>query len=451
VQSLRLHPGVPDELDEEAVADFVLSGWSSNNARTTFTAIARVPPAHSLNWSAGYLAAPRRYWRLPDFLPLVRFPRPQDYPERFRELTDDAVRDRLPAGPVALQLTGGMDSTSVAASAKVALAGRGAADILAVTLSLGGPERDVEAALASSVASHLGLSHHIIDGSSQPVIDPWTAPRVVLPEPMPYQRTAQQLELGDVLARFARVAFTGVAGDCLVWSSPWYWAEWLAHGRVVRLLKALGHEISVPPRVPGIGLHAAARQLARGRHAPEVPNWLAPDFAARTGAAQRLARKWPARSKDARSLAQESLWPAWGMWGHPTFSGLPVKLRHPLLDLRLIEYALSLPPHPWLVDKRVMREANIGRLPEQVLLRPKTPLGSVAMPANEPAVLAQTAAFVREVPGLERFVLPEVLASALISLGEAEGTSRELELSRPLGLAHWLWHGWRRPSRLSQE
>ena len=52
----------------------------------------------------------------------------------------------------------------------------------------------------------------------------------------------------------------------------------------------------------------------------------------------------------------------------------PLECRHPLLDLRLVEFCLSLPPQPWCVKKHILRAAMRGVLPEPVRLRPKTPL-----------------------------------------------------------------------------
>ena len=49
----------------------------------------------------------------------------------------------------------------------------------------------------------------------------------------------------------------------------------------------------------------------------------------------------------------------------------PIEYRHPLMDLRLINFCLSLPPYPWCVKKHLLREALRGVLPEEVRRRPK--------------------------------------------------------------------------------
>ena len=80
---LLLHPEVSDALDEQAVADFLLTGQASSFGTTAFAAIRRLPPAHAMRWSDGRLQL-RRYWEAPEFEPLLRLPAPADYVERFR-------------------------------------------------------------------------------------------------------------------------------------------------------------------------------------------------------------------------------------------------------------------------------------------------------------------------------------------------------------------------------
>ena len=58
----------------------------------------------------------------------------------------------------------------------------------------------------------------------------------------------------------------------------------------------------------------------------------------------------------------------------PGVTRLALECRHPLLDLRLVDYCLTLPPLPWCVKKRILRDAMRGLLPEPVRLRRKTPL-----------------------------------------------------------------------------
>jgi hypothetical protein len=53
---------------------------------------------------------------------------------------------------------------------------------------------------------------------------------------------------------------------------------------------------------------------------------------------------------------------------------LAMEVRHPFLDLRLVEYCLGLPPMPWCVKKHILRESLKGVVPDAAR-RPKTALG----------------------------------------------------------------------------
>jgi asparagine synthase (glutamine-hydrolysing) len=55
-------------------------------------------------------------------------------------------------------------------------------------------------------------------------------------------------------------------------------------------------------------------------------------------------------------------------------TGVPVEVRYPFFDLRLVTFLLGLPRLPWCCDKELLRQAGRGVLPEVVRLRPKSPL-----------------------------------------------------------------------------
>ena len=64
----------------------------------------------------------------------------------------------------------------------------------------------------------------------------------------------------------------------------------------------------------------------------------------------------------------------------PGATKLNLEVRHPFIDVRLVEYLLSIPPVPWCSNKHILRVAMKDRLPPAVLNRPKTPL------AGDPAL-----------------------------------------------------------------
>ncbi len=102
-------------LDEYWIADFLTLGVSREFERTIYRDIKRVPPGHRLRLDDGGLSL-RRYWKL-DLAEPLYLPRAAAYHERFRELLSRAVSDRLPAGKVGIAMSGGVDSTTLAATA----------------------------------------------------------------------------------------------------------------------------------------------------------------------------------------------------------------------------------------------------------------------------------------------------------------------------------------------
>jgi asparagine synthase (glutamine-hydrolysing) len=139
-----------------------------------------------------------------------------------------------------------------------------------------------------------------------------------------------------------------------------------------------------------------------------LPEWTDESFAKRTDLRERWEASFhhePIRKKSARiRVLNSKMWPAIFEGYDQSVTKLDLDVRHPFIDLRLVEFLLAIPPVPWCVDKRILREAMKHRLPAAVVNRPKTALG------GDPALQLMRRASVRwldsfEVsPQLERFV-----------------------------------------------
>jgi asparagine synthase (glutamine-hydrolysing) len=137
-------------------------------------------------------------------------------------------------------------------------------------------------------------------------------------------------------------------------------------------------------RLPRVGIRTRARYwLGRRDSRPTpFPTWLSPELVSELRLRERLEEV-----KDRRhALVRHHRPEAYAMtaaldWGRrfesydPGRTGVALDVRHPLFDVRLVEYALTIPSLPWCLDKALVRDTLKGRIPDRVRLRPKTALG----------------------------------------------------------------------------
>ena len=402
-----------------------------------------------MRWSDGRLQL-RRYWEAPEFEPLLRLPAPAEYAERFRQLLEQAVADRIDPGPLTTHLSGGMDSTSVTAVAHHVRAGGTAPDgeLRAMTAVLGGESGDREGDYAALVADELGIEVDLIDESTFESTDPFAAPTLLTPEPSAYQWSEFQYQQVAVAALHARTCLSGLGADPLLGFVPWYWAEWLARGHVRRLATTYVDQARLFGQRPQPHLRATARHLAAARRAPDpvVPAWMNGEFASvgrRDRSAAPHQRRRPAGPGTSDRLTRVPIWQTWFTWGDPTYTGLPVRMRHPFVDLRLLEFVARIPPYPWLVRKRILRDATDGLLPTAVRQRPKTLLVTLGARAPLRRSRQALAELVDERSG-RRSAFSTRRRCAKRCSPRTRQPGRIGFWGGPLGLVHWLAH-WKRP------
>ncbi|HEV8000065.1 MAG TPA: hypothetical protein VGP63_09305, partial [Planctomycetaceae bacterium] len=97
------HPDVSGELNDSAIADFLLFGLNYNEGTTTFHDVQRLPPAHCMTVSCGSVEI-RQYWT-PPTNGRIRYRRDAEYIEHFQTLLQSAVNDRLRTDHVGILLS----------------------------------------------------------------------------------------------------------------------------------------------------------------------------------------------------------------------------------------------------------------------------------------------------------------------------------------------------------
>ena len=99
----------------EAVLPEFLANRFVAGEETFFRGISKLAPGHTLTWSLGDGLRTRRYWQLPTELDPAA-PGPADAAREVRGRLEDAVRSHLMSDvPLGLFLSGGIDSTGIAA------------------------------------------------------------------------------------------------------------------------------------------------------------------------------------------------------------------------------------------------------------------------------------------------------------------------------------------------
>ncbi len=438
---VRLNPEVADDLNELAVGDFLLFGLNYDVATTTFRDIRRLPPGHFLRVSREGLRV-ARYWS-PPVNGRIRYANPGDYTAHFRDLFRAAVADRLPESPCGILLSGGLDSSSVAAMAcKISPEAGGKGHLRAYTVAREAPQPASDETYARSMAEFLGIPLRVLRMEGIRPFEDWDGPEWRLAEPVEDPSITVLFQQFHALAEDCRVVFNGEGADNLMHFKMWPYVRDLArHGEWCRGIAEISRYLWLRP-FPWRGLRYRAAAFWNGdRDGRAVPKWIAPDFAARLDLEARarecgIMRVSPAHPVMPTAHASMSL-PHWTQFFElqsPGFTRCPVEVRFPFLDLRIVNYLLALPPFPWAFQKTLLRQAMAGDLPESVRRRPKTPMADDSMETWQELLEAKWLETTPWSEQISRFVD----RSALGAPGSVRGSERARASVRPFCLNFWL-------------
>lgn len=394
---------VSTELNEIAIGDYLLFGVNQDQSTTVFKDIQRLPPGHTLIVENNQIKI-QRYWT-PSLPAEIRFRDPETYVERFSELLERAIKDRLRSDRIAISLSGGLDSTSLAAIASKH------AEVSGFTVVYDSLIPDEERHYSNVAARHLGIPIAHLNADVYSLFDgemDQAEPFLISP------LTGQFNHLLQLCAGFAPVALTGYDGDSFM-NEP-----------RLRLRTRIG------------------RMLRKSDYLGFFPEWIDEEFALRTNLRERCKEFWNAKPAGKRPAAMNALnskvWTSLFEGYDPGATKLNLEVRHPFLDLRLVEYLLAIPAVPWCVNKHILRCAMKDKLPDAVLNRPKTGLG------GDPALQLVRRASVRWLDSFE--VSPQLRAFVNLDrrrpLIEEETSDRLWASLRVFALNYWLTHS--RPS-----
>lgn len=217
--ALLAHPAVPRELDPESLSTYLTLEYVPA-PDTILRGVSKMEPGCALVAEGGRVR-PTRYWQLdprPD-RPVVPY---AEAVLQLRDGLDSAVSSRLLSDvPLGVFLSGGIDSSAVAAIA----ARHGALDTF--TIGFDEPSFD-ERSYASSVARHIGSTHHelVLTGDRMPDLVPDLGQ--LLDEPLGDASVVPTTLLSRFVRSEVTVALGGDGGDELFGGYPMHRAHRVA-------------------------------------------------------------------------------------------------------------------------------------------------------------------------------------------------------------------------------
>ncbi|MEO5621961.1 MAG: asparagine synthase-related protein [Dokdonella sp.] len=366
------HASVSTRLDELAIGDFLLFGANQEPERSIYHDIRRLPAASEIHLTRDAFRV-SRYWDVPQ----PNEGHYRDYSEcveRFKEVFAQAVNDRAQTPNVAVELSGGMDSTSIAA---ILAADKQTTDraVTAYTMSCERllPE-DREAQFAGMVASHLGIPLVEQASYTYALFERFDQPEFVTGEPAAYPLLAARYDtFSQIAASGARVLLTGQGGDGVFGGSSPGPRDSGRSVHALRRLAGICRHVRHTGTLRGLGLRSALL-TALGRSPPwhpDFPDWIDADFARRTDLHDRWRLGW--KIIDGAVGIQRQLGIPWlsSIFDDYEVLRLPLVVRHPFFDVRLVDFLVHLPNHV-TSGKKILRDAMRGKLPDDIRLRPKT-------------------------------------------------------------------------------
>jgi asparagine synthase (glutamine-hydrolysing) len=438
-----MHPSVSNCLNDLAIADFLLFDMHQDLSMTSFADVRRLPPAHSLVCKQGAVTI-RRYWELHVTNP-VTFRHQEEYLERFRELLDAAVSDRVRVDSAGVLMSGGLDSPTVAASARRAVIRNGGGFRLrAHTEVFDSLIPHEERHYATLVADALGIPIEYLVCDHWKIFERADQPEYRTPEPTHTAYPGSDADQLRQVAARSRVALTGYGGDpALCGRITVHFRQLFAKRQFGRMLSDAVRFLGMEGRLSRLYLSARWRILfSSKKESSSYPPWLNEDFEKRLGLRERwnsmgragTADLGPGVRPEALELVGAPMWPNLFEMLDAGVTRVPVEVCHPIFDLRLLNFLLALPRLPWCTDKELLREACRGTLPDAVRLRRKSPLSADPIVAllNRPE--AGWVDRFEPVPELEQYVVRNRIPAVH---GKRDSWTTWINL-RPLSMNFWL-------------
>jgi asparagine synthase (glutamine-hydrolysing) len=391
IKAIFALPEIPRDLNELMIA-YHLEAFYEDHQITFYQNIFRLPGASSLTVNGSKGIKIQSYWSL-DPKKEIRFKSQRDYVEAFREIFTESVRCRLrSAFPIGSTLSGGLDSSSIACTARQILVQKGQQlhTFSAIFPSLC-PEdlRLIDERPYMDAVKALGgfQSHDLRADLLTPLTD------ILWDDDEPIFATNLYIHQGIYdLARQqrVRVILDGLDGDATVGHGWSYLSELLYSGRWWKLIQEVNSasqrvRLSRKRIVRDFALNPIIEALADyldsflGRTTDANHRSIKQDFAQRIGLTNKIAELFKDKPKLVLTTRQKQyIGLTSGLYSHvlnmadKATTRSSIEARYPFFDRRLMEFCLALPPEQKLHQgwsRAILRFAMADILPPSVQWR----------------------------------------------------------------------------------
>ncbi|MBF0547630.1 MAG: asparagine synthetase B [Candidatus Riflebacteria bacterium] len=380
----------PPDINEFHLAQILISWSPSEGGGDIFTHIRHLPPAHKLSLTPERIET-SRYYRLEDTPQLCLKDR-REYVDGFLDVWDTAVKARLRAlGPPSAQLSGGLDSGSIVATAAPLLKQDGLILHTFTSIPLYPTPNDNfnrflnELPFAQRTAEFVGNIHmHEVNSEALNPIQAIRKALAINPEPLHaagnffwlLEMNRQVAELGAKVLLIGQTGNASISWKGFMRSQPF--AVQARHLGLIgmfkeqfRFVKLMACEILPPCTITAL---RKKRKSSQTRH---LASSIHPDFA-------NHLNLWDLQMADPRINFQispfrnriEVLLPGRSGPGrlHAIIAAAAgIEIRDPTSDARVQAYTLSIPDKIFIdpktgVGRWLIREAMKGRLPDEIRL-----------------------------------------------------------------------------------
>ncbi|SCL31314.1 asparagine synthase (glutamine-hydrolysing) [Micromonospora pallida] len=292
-----------------------------------------------------------------------------------RRMLEDSIRETLPADTSKLvaTLSGGIDSSSVAALAAAELRRRGGDKLRTYTVDFKSTEfeadvmRDTrDSPYAQAAADMIDSVHNLVELESTDILHPIIRQGMLRAKDAPARiydmETSQYLFIQHAGAQGGKIVLTGGAGDQLFQGARWSTDQGLVGAGTFPW-------IALAQRFGATNGFGTALFNADTLAALDLPNYYADEYQKALGEIEYL----PGEDEWQRNMRRVSyLVLTRGPLDSSVFAAAGLQTRAPINYYKLVEYAYNIPAayqHHGGIEKSLLRAAVADLLPEEVLKR----------------------------------------------------------------------------------